>query len=292
MARSRKLNLKSILKVVVFAALAILLIGGISSCFGDDTDKVSMFEFERGELDKNGEHVESKRAVYSEAFKCQGLKCVPDFDGHITYDVYFYDADKNFISSVRDLKKTYEGDVPFATYARVVIYPEVPEDESEDDYKIPFYKVYSVANKLSITVSEKQKEMKTLYYEERCKNGYELLTDLEPHQVIYNSSETSKVSHGIDLNSKYNSYSIFVRIKQGSSVTTENGFSLQFVEYGYSYESDIVLSSFGLEFDGTSTNSWFEIPLNSTVVEEAESLGADGFIFSLPIGAECYVVGK
>ena len=157
MARSRKLNLKSILKVVVFAALAILLIGGISSCFGDDTDKVSMFEFERGELDKNGEHVESKRAVYTKtAFECQGLECSPDFDGHISYDVYYYDVNGNFIDSVTGITGNYTYDHPFATHARVVIHPDISDDESEDDYEIPFYKVYTIANKLDISVSVKQ----------------------------------------------------------------------------------------------------------------------------------------
>ena len=116
-----------------------------------------MFEFERGELDKNGQHVASKRAVYTKnAFECIGLKCKPDFDGHLSYSVFYYDVNDIFIDSVTGITGTYEYDHPFATHARIVIYPDVPEDEIEEDYVIPFYKVYSIANKLDITVSEKQ----------------------------------------------------------------------------------------------------------------------------------------
>lgn len=282
MARSRKLNLKSILKVVVFAALAILLIGGISSCFGDDTDSVSIFKFERGELDSKGEHIESKRAVYSEAFKCKGLKCVPDFDGHITYDVYFYDADKNFISSVTDLKKTYEGDVPFATYARVVIYPEVPEDESEDDYKIPFYEVYSVANKLNITVSEKQssKYSENLYNADSVIEGTSFTEQGigEKYSDSMTDAALSKITHAIAV--EYNTYDIFIKHGEKRDVWS----------FGVAATSgDIVTASVHHNALNSNPNEWVKLTLE--IPQNSEYGETDHIRVRLPLIAECYIFG-
>ena len=236
MARSRKLNLKSILKVAVFAALAILLIGGISSCFGDDTDTVSIFKFERGELDSKGEYVESKRAVYTKtAFKCQGLEIIPDFDAHASYDVYYYDADDNFLDSVTGLTKKYTYDHPFATHARVVIYPEVPEDESEEDYEIPFYKVYSVANKLNITVSEKQssKYSDNLYNDSNHVIGT-FVSDKVGDKLEISDLYAHKISEKIIT--KYLNYDVYVK----SSVSNAHHYTASLLA---STSDDIILES-------------------------------------------------
>ena len=280
MARSRKLNLKSILKVVAFAALAILLIGGISSCFSDDTDTVSIFKFERGELDSNGAHVESKRAIYTKnAFECQGLEIVPDFDAHASYDVYYYDADDNFLDSVTGLTKKYTYDHSFATHARVVIYPDVPEDESEENYEIPFYEVYTIANKLNITVSEKQNYKKSLSFTiiegEKLVSGGSMNSDTE---YVYSSNSNYKVIEGIEFLNEYNYYEFY--FAKSKILSSETPFIVLQSQVG-----DSVFYSMPKSYQVQEEKGNFV----KITVDITTALKGDSFAVSLPIDSYCSV---
>ena len=276
--KRRRINFKSILGIVLIIILVFAVIGGIGSCAKDETDNVSMFEFERGDLDKNGQHVESKRAVYTKkAFECLGLKCTPDFDSHLSYSVYYYDSEDNFLDSVTGLTRTYEYDHPFATHARVVIYPDVPEDENEDDYEIPFYKVYTVANKLDITVSEKQtnkySKLGNLYDELNCTVSRSFQTTTVGEKLTPITSLGMKITEEISVPTGYEKFDIYVRSTEGSTY-----------EVVASSESDVILA----ETSTTSkAGSWYKLTLDLTQITDT----VEYIRCSLPSEASCYIFG-
>jgi len=114
-------------------------------------------KFSRGSLDKNGEYVASKQSLYTEEpFGCYGMTITVDFEARLTYDVYFYDEDGDFVERETGLTGKYEyTELPeFPMYARVVIYPEVPA--GENNFEIKFYETYKYAKCMDIQVAKKQ----------------------------------------------------------------------------------------------------------------------------------------
>ena len=154
MAKSRrKISLKKILCLILVGVVAVTVIGGVAAFAKKDTETISWTEFSRGGLDENGEHVASEQTLYTEkAFGCRGLKVVPEFDAHLTYDVYYYNDLDELVDKHLGIKKTHVEDHPQATTCRIVIHPET----SEKDFKIAFYEVAKYAKQLKITVDKNQ----------------------------------------------------------------------------------------------------------------------------------------
>ena len=105
---------------------AVLLIGGIIfACvklFDRDTKTISMFDFEVGAIDESGNYTQSKQSIYTkEMFPCAGLNVEPSFEYSGTYRIFFYNMDRDFISSTENLTKVYTEKIPDAArYARVM----------------------------------------------------------------------------------------------------------------------------------------------------------------------------
>lgn len=154
MARNRrKISLKKILCLILVGIVAVTVIGGVAAFAKKDTETISWTKFSRGGLDENGEHVASEQTLYTEeAFGCRGLKVVPEFDAHLTYDVYYYNDLDELVDKRLGIKNTHAEEYPQATKCRIVIHPET----SEKDFKIAFYEVAKYAKKLKITVDKKQ----------------------------------------------------------------------------------------------------------------------------------------
>jgi hypothetical protein len=154
----KKISLKSIISIVLVIGAVVGIFAVIGSIAKRDTKTVSSLTFSRGGLDaKTGEHVKTNATLYTEeAFDCKGLRIEPDFDSHLTYDVYYYGEDGVFLESRLGLTGVYDEDYPLQMKARVVIHPEIPEGESSKDFKIKFYEVQKIASKLKITVDKKQ----------------------------------------------------------------------------------------------------------------------------------------
>lgn len=280
--KRRRINFKSILGIILIVILAFAVIGGIGSCTKDETDNVSMFTFERGDLDKNGEHVESKRAVYTKkAFECLGLKCTPDFDGHITYDVYYYDVNGAFIDSVTGITGTYNYDHPFATHARVVIYPDIPEDETEDDYEIPFYKVYSVANKLDITVSEKQtsKYNKTGNLVDSTKyTSATFVSEQVGDKLEFVTPSLQKVTGKIT--SQYSKYDIYV--KHSGIIPPDYTVSIL-----VSDADDTIIAKDSVDLTNVEASEWVKM----TIEVPRDHIGSSYLYVRIHAESDCFVFG-
>ena len=79
-----------------------------------------------GTLDDNGKVAESKENIYTKyLISVDGLKITIKEKADVQYKLYFYDADKAFVSASEEwLTADFEGTIPeTAKYVRVVIDP-------------------------------------------------------------------------------------------------------------------------------------------------------------------------
>lgn len=156
-------------KILSAALVIVLLVGctaGLAAIFNTKTTDVSNFEFKKGALDKNGLYIKSDTSIYTkELIACEGLVIEPDFEASGTYQVFYYDSNKSFISATETFDTHTNGaytrgnSVLEARYCRIVISPDVPTDEDGypvENWKIHFWEVADYANDYKITVNKKQ----------------------------------------------------------------------------------------------------------------------------------------
>ena len=135
---------------------------------------LSITKFRVGGLDGNGNYMNTDQSIYTkDAFECQGLNCTLDFDNEISYQVYFYDQNNEFVHTTGKLTGAFVQDsVPFfAKYARIVITPN-------DDNKVSMLEVMKYAKQLKTTV----------YREQGFKNYTENLFEVEFVDSALNST--------------------------------------------------------------------------------------------------------
>lgn len=187
-------------KRVISIVLAIALItGGVAliANFASSKTKTVNPVFAVGALDANGEYVESKNSVYTkQAFKCRGLKIVPDFDSNVKYQVYYYGEHDQFIGASEVFTKGQH--IPMndlAVYARVVI---TPYDSKNMNVEIKVLDVAKYARSVKITVDRDQDYEVPNLFEEAKKNTYKgesLPGDMSPEELLkYSFFEDSSFS--------------------------------------------------------------------------------------------------
>lgn len=156
---------KSIISGILLVAIIAGVLALAGSLLGKETKTISSTEFSVGGINAQGNYVESKTSIYTkDMFECQGLTIEPDFEATGTYQVFYYDENKNFMGATEDFNAadgvyTKGSAFPFAVYARIMITPAVPTDEDgniEENFKIRFYEVVGYANDYTITVNKKQ----------------------------------------------------------------------------------------------------------------------------------------
>lgn len=71
-------------------------------------------------LDENGEEVEGDTAIVTrDMFTTDGLKVELSDEASVTYRLFFYDGEGNFISATGDLSADFDGEIPEnAAYAK------------------------------------------------------------------------------------------------------------------------------------------------------------------------------
>ena len=113
----------------------------------------------------NGAYMSTDHSIYTEkAFECQGLNVTPVFESDVSYQIYFYDQNNEFVHTTGRLTGAFVQDsVPFfAKYARIVITPN-------DDNKVTIFEKRGYAKQLEVKV----------YREQGYKNFTEDLFDTE-----------------------------------------------------------------------------------------------------------------
>ena len=146
-----KKNWKNILAVGLTVVLGIGAIFGITRLVeNDDGLKKISPAYTVGGLGADGKYVDTEESIYTKnAFECQGLKITPDFDNCVSYQVFFYDQNEQYLESTASMTEFYEGTPLLAKYARIEITPN-------EDEKVSWYEVNKYAKQLTVEVAKKQ----------------------------------------------------------------------------------------------------------------------------------------
>lgn len=147
------------LKIALIVVLILAAVGGgtagiISLVDSDnfDTKNISDLSFGVGGLDSTGKYMSTDKSIYTkDAFECQGLSVSLEFDSEISYQIYFYDQNNDFVHTTGKLESAFVSDsIPFfAKYARIVITPD-------DDEKVTTLEVLKYSKQLNAKVNREQ----------------------------------------------------------------------------------------------------------------------------------------
>lgn len=151
--------MNKIAKTILIIVLCLAVVGGIFGVVAwtqsdkfDQKDLSFLGKYEVGGLDSNGNYMSTNASIYTKKpIECQGLNCNLVFDSTISYQLYFYDQNNEFVHTTGKLTGTFTEDgVPFfAKYVRIVITPK------EDD-KVTSMEVAKYAKQLKVSVNREQ----------------------------------------------------------------------------------------------------------------------------------------
>lgn len=118
--------------VLVIASLAVII--ALTRTNTEDERVEIKPAFAIGGLDDAGKYVDTDKTLYTkDAFACEGLEVKLNFDATISYQVFYYNEDEEFISASETLTATHTATLPEgAEYARLVVSPDWTGVEVED----------------------------------------------------------------------------------------------------------------------------------------------------------------
>lgn len=148
--KNRKL-LFGIVAVLLVALTGTVMVLAIQMNKQITTKTVSaLTDYDIGSLDVNGKVIKSSENIYTKDYiNVDGLKVTIKEKADVQYKLYFYDADKTFVSaSTTWLTADFDGNVPAnAKYARVLIDPT-------EDAEVSALEVFGYANQLTVTYNK------------------------------------------------------------------------------------------------------------------------------------------
>lgn len=214
MAKMKKVNWKSKKTwrniLVIFLAIITLVgaIVGITALFrkSEETTKTISPSYAIGGLDEKGAYVDTKESIYTkDAFECYGLKTTLAFDNNISYRIYFYDENNEFLQRSEQLTNAFDCEktlMPANTKtARIVITPN-------EDSKISWYEKSGYAKQLTIKVNKDQTKSDGVeivlknYFELDTNNVGKIVTTTEytiGSAIKYTEQSTHSCSKAIDV---------------------------------------------------------------------------------------------
>ena len=278
----KRRKLKTIISVVLVLGLSAGIVGGIVALSRKDTETISSTAFTRGDLDSNGRYVESNQAIYTkEAFYCQGLRIVPDFESKVTYDVYYYDYNDILLECIIGLSGVYDEDYPLAKTARIVIHPEIPNDVKASDFKINFWEVVGYADDLKITVDKKQVlyESGNLYDDSKVETGKIVDKSAIGSEVVFAENEYGNLYTLDNITDEYSFYDIFIEKPQSVSVRSVSVLTLS--------DSGIIVYCDSFDNMGDlKTGDYIKL-----TIELPNDFKSGSLIVSMAANANCHIYG-
>lgn len=275
--RKFDLTSKRTWKQILSIALAVMAIAG--SIFGvvkltqfvREEKKVIHPTYTVGSLDSAGKpDKKSTSSIYTEdAFDAKGLELEPNFDGSISYQVFWYDATNNFVGSTTELTQGGEIKIPFGCKARVEITPTADEDG-----KISFFEKMEYARKLKIKV-----------YKDSTYDA----SDFEEHNLTetkYFSSEAGSVTfNGDEVTFTENANTTYIY------ENTNGQFSAFYLKkFSVATDADAVLIRLK---DGRTVSYYGELYPSGQLFNNEQSLPMSvNDAVALPEGATLYIVSK
>lgn len=153
----RKHKTADAVKWVVVFLLVIGLIGAVVTLFvmldrQTTVTEIGAEAYTIATLDENGEQTEGDTSiVMRDTFTTDGLKVELADEASVTYQLFFYDGEGNFISATGDLSADFDGSaIPEnAETAKIVITPTADEDG-----KVDLSEVLGYAGQVTITVNK------------------------------------------------------------------------------------------------------------------------------------------
>lgn len=144
-------------KWVVVFLLVIGLIGAVITLFvmldrQTTTTTIGAEAYTIAALDENGEQTDEDTSIVTRsAFTTDGLTVTIEDDATVTYALYFYDADGEFVSKTADLSADFDGSaIPEnAESAKIVITPTADEDG-----KVDLTEVLGYAGQVTVSVNK------------------------------------------------------------------------------------------------------------------------------------------
>ena len=147
-----KKQFKNILGIVLGCVLLFGAIFGLVALLNKEekTTSISSSVFEIGGLNASGKYKETTESIYTkDMIECVGLDIKADFDSMVTFKVYFYDVNGDYLSSTSSLDSEFNSAPMIARYCRIVITPK-------EDTEVKWYEVSKYAKQIKITVDAKQ----------------------------------------------------------------------------------------------------------------------------------------
>ena len=152
----RKHKTADAVKWVVVFLLVIGLIGAVITLFvmldrQTTVTEIGAEAYTIAALDDSGEQTDGDTSIVTRnAFTVDGLKVAIADDATVTYALYFYDVDGEFVSKTADLSADFDGSaIPEnAESAKIVITPTADEDGKGD-----LTEVLGYAGQVTVTVN-------------------------------------------------------------------------------------------------------------------------------------------
>lgn len=142
---------------LVGSVLGVVLVGGL--IFGltnndkDTKNAGGTFSYEIGTLDENGEETrDNTSGIRSKSFKSsKGLTVDLEKNATVSYEIFFYDEDKNFLTSLEQTDDYEETELPEAAasaeFFKIVITPNA-------DAEVSGTEISKYANQLEVTIDK------------------------------------------------------------------------------------------------------------------------------------------
>ena len=151
----RKHKTADAVKWVVVFLLVIGLIGAVITLFvmldrQTTVTEIGAEAYTIAALDDSGEQTDGDTSIVTRnAVTTDGLKVEIADDATVTYALYFYDADGEFVSKTDSLFADFDGNIPDnAESAKIVITPTADEDG-----KVTLTEVFGYAGQVTVTVN-------------------------------------------------------------------------------------------------------------------------------------------
>ena len=195
--------------IVIVIAILTAAVFGIVKFTSIETKTISPMKFSVGGLSTSeGTYIDNEQSIYTkDLIECRGLTVTPDFDGNVSYQIFWYNTDELYFGCTdiygnRD--KFRELDVPDAArYCRIVVYPSQLDKEGEkiDDFKVRFYEPIKYADDITIKVLKKQNFKATdLYKIAKAGTAPEgTLPNLNDKYMFYENMHVFGVTNGVVL---------------------------------------------------------------------------------------------
>lgn len=152
----KRFNNNSIKWIITFTLLSLLLVSVVFAFVKIDRNEktkklgTNSFTYAIGLLNEEGEYEQGTSSIYLKDFcSVDGLTVEVKEKATVTYKLFFYDEDKEFLSATSDLSLNYDSaSIPSsAEYFKIMITPT-------NDAEVSFFEISGYASQLTVSVNK------------------------------------------------------------------------------------------------------------------------------------------